>query len=235
MRFRPFPILSIFTIVSLAILIGLGNWQYGRYEFKQKLESAPPAAFQDIKIAKVAVRDFQKYKLTGQPIGKYVGIETSQDGKYGKRVFTIIDSEIGRVFYEIGFIADFKPEHHGIILTQLSKPIAADVVARAQLRPNKYIPDNIPERKRLFWPEIKAMEQVLGETADFNDFYFTPISPDPLHTGKPSRNPFADPKGASYVEPARHLGYALTWWGLAFGLFGVYIALHVKSDRLKLK
>ena len=235
MRFRPFPILSFFSIAILVILLVLGNWQFGRFEFKTKLEAAPPLAFQNIKMAKVDVREFHKYKLSGNSIGKYIGIETSQDGKYGKRIFTIINSEIGKVFYELGFVADFKPEHDAIIIAQLSKPIMADVVARSQVKPNRYIADNRPTQKRLFWAEISAMEEVMGEKSDFSDFYFTPIAQDPLRTGKPVRNPFADPKGASYVEPARHLGYALTWWGLAIGLIGVYIALHIKSGRLILK
>ncbi len=234
MQFRPYPILSIFTIAILAVLIALGNWQFSRYEFKSALENAPPPAFEELKMAKVAVREFQQYHLSGQPIDKYIGVETSQDGKYGKRIFTILNCEIGKVFYEIGFIADFTPAHDKIIRNQLSKPIKADVVARAQIRPNKYIPDNKPNENRIFWPEISAMEQVLGQSADFKDFYFTPILQDPLQTGKPSRNPFADPKGASYVEPARHLGYAITWWGLAIGLVGVYIALHAKNGRLNL-
>ena len=35
------------------------------------------------------------------------------------------------------------------------------------------------------------------------------------------------------LPPARHLGYALTWFGLALGMIGVYIALHIARGRLR--
>ena len=44
MSFRPLPLMSVLTIVSLAILIWLGNWQYGRYS--EKVGKAPEEAAQ---------------------------------------------------------------------------------------------------------------------------------------------------------------------------------------------
>ena len=48
MIFRPFPLLSLFSIAGLVILILLGNWQYARYS--EKLGRAPEAAsiFSDV-------------------------------------------------------------------------------------------------------------------------------------------------------------------------------------------
>ena len=35
------------------------------------------------------------------------------------------------------------------------------------------------------------------------------------------------------MPPARHVGYALTWFGIALTLVGVYVAFHVRAGRLR--
>ena len=48
-------------------------------------------------------------------------------------------------------------------------------------------------------------------------------------------NPGGWPKGGQTVATFRneHLQYAITWFGLAAVLFGVYIAYHISRGRLK--
>jgi surfeit locus 1 family protein len=50
-------------------------------------------------------------------------------------------------------------------------------------------------------------------------------------------NPGGWPKGGQTVIAFRneHLQYAITWFGLAAGLFGVYLAYHVSRGRLSLR
>ena len=47
-------------------------------------------------------------------------------------------------------------------------------------------------------------------------------------------NPGGWPKGGQTVVsfPQQHLSYAMTWFGLAAGLLGVYFAYHVSKGRL---
>jgi surfeit locus 1 family protein len=47
-------------------------------------------------------------------------------------------------------------------------------------------------------------------------------------------NPGGWPKGGQTVIdlPNNHLSYAVTWFGLAAGLVGVYLAFHVSKGRL---
>jgi surfeit locus 1 family protein len=42
------------------------------------------------------------------------------------------------------------------------------------------------------------------------------------------------PESLAQTPPSRHLGYALTWYGLALALVGVYLALHAARGRLRL-
>jgi surfeit locus 1 family protein len=48
-------------------------------------------------------------------------------------------------------------------------------------------------------------------------------------------NPGGWPKGGQTVVTFRneHLSYAITWFGLAAGLVGVYLAYHVSKDRFR--
>jgi surfeit locus 1 family protein len=234
MKFRPLPILTIFTIPILIILFLLGNWQWGRYQFKLELEKQPPAPFQKIDMATIAVRDFQKYHLNAQIISPIIEVRTSENGKYGVRLFAIAKTQIGNIFYEFGFVPDDKfqeAKSHKFL-----QHIEIDVVSRiSNKKPNYFITDNIPDTCLFYWVELAAMAKCSGFELSQNDFYFTPIQMDPLNSGKAILNPYADEKGATYVEPGRHLGYALTWWGLFISLIAVYVALHIKNGRLKFK
>ena len=46
-------------------------------------------------------------------------------------------------------------------------------------------------------------------------------------------NPFYSLANLDDLPPQRHLGYALTWYGLLLAMIGVYIALHVARGRLR--
>ena len=48
-------------------------------------------------------------------------------------------------------------------------------------------------------------------------------------------NPYAFAKPVDPLPAERHFGYALTWWGMALGLLGVYVALHHSRGRLRFK
>ena len=50
--------------------------------------------------------------------------------------------------------------------------------------------------------------------------------------GRAEPNPFAGAAARDPLPPERHLGYAITWWGLAAALVGVYLAYHLRAGRL---
>ena len=49
--------------------------------------------------------------------------------------------------------------------------------------------------------------------------------------GRAVANPFALAPGADVLPPARHLGYAITWYGLAVVLIAIYFAYHASVGR----
>ena len=54
-----------------------------------------------------------------------------------------------------------------------------------------------------------------------------------MSRARTTQNPYAMLTGRDPLPPERHFGYALTWWGMAIGLIGVYIAFHRSQGRLK--
>ena len=54
-----------------------------------------------------------------------------------------------------------------------------------------------------------------------------------LNQSRLTGNPYAFSQPIDPLPPERHFGYALTWWGMALALIGVYVALHRSHGRLK--
>lgn len=228
MSFRPLPIFTILVIPILIILAILGNWQWERFQFKKASEANPNREIQQISKAAIAARDFEYFQLKAKILTKSIAIKTSENGKFGVRLFAIAETEIGKVFYEYGFVSN----ETKLDKEQLPKEIDEIVVTRiSNHKPNAFISDNT--ETQFYWPELEKMAGTLGYELDFNDFYFTPIKMTDFATGQKITNPYADEKGATYVEPGRHLGYSLTWWGLFFSLVAVYVALHIKLGRIR--
>jgi surfeit locus 1 family protein len=51
--------------------------------------------------------------------------------------------------------------------------------------------------------------------------------------GRAIANPFARMADADPLPPERHLGYAITWWGLAATLACIYFFYHASIGRLR--
>ena len=54
-------------------------------------------------------------------------------------------------------------------------------------------------------------------------------------TSAPAANPLLIPGDSERLPPERHFGYAITWWGLAMALAGVYLAFHYQRGRLRFR
>lgn len=232
MKFRPLPFLTIFTIPILIVLFMLGNWQWHRYQFKLAKEAEPPSAPISLELALKNPKEFTKVHIIGTPQSRLTAVAATEYENYGKRYFGVVQTEGKNIMFEYGFVAD-KEMARGATLLNRKTDVDTIAVMRLSKKPNAFIPDNQPPEK-FFWPDINAMVKVVGGKVDESQYYFTPIMMSPFGMS-PRANPYADEKGATYVEPGRHLGYALTWWGLFISLIAVYVALHIKNGRLSLK
>ncbi len=101
-----------------------------------------------------------------------------------------------------------------------------NIVARPQSwridalpRPGQFASGNDPDTNQWYIFDRNMMARALG------------TDPDQV-LDRWARADLGLPASLAQTPPARHLGYALTWFGLAAALIGVYLALHIARGRL---
>jgi surfeit locus 1 family protein len=229
--FSPMPILTLVTLICLAILYMLGSWQWDKFVQKSNAPAtnavlAPtsvPAALE------TSAPEYRPVIVDGIIDPRTIKILAVQDGVRGYRLFSPVLLEAGGIFVDRGFVDETNLSK----VTPLSGQVSITGVLRSGARANAYTPDNEPASDVWYWPELKAMADIMMMRATNEQFYVAQSQVDPLGTGTPIANPYADPRGAAQIPPERHLGYAATWWGFGIALIGVYIGMHVRTGRLR--
>ena len=220
---RRFPwVLTIVCVVAFALLCGLAVWQVQRMQWKNGLiaeadtaADLPPSdartAFQRGEFARVVL------DCPGLATAPFVELQTIHEGEAGVRLISACrPSGFGSdVLIDRGFV----PE-----TISARPPVARSTVptrVEGQLRqPGSPGPMALPpEGRRFFARDHAAMAEALGvgdDPADLMIFATTSTNPE-WQALQPSAPP------AAFTN--NHLGYALTWFGLALALVGFYIAL----------
>ena len=240
MRLRLRPGLTIATLIGLSALVSLGVWQLRRLEWKRGLIAqvearlaAPPIAFDE-----AVAREGAGESLEYQPVfldGVYANdLESSVFGTYegaaGVYVFTPLDAANpasgGRRFVYVD--RGFAPQAFRDPSTRSDAEVKGKVRVEGLFRRT--------ERRRGFEKWLAPEDQ----TAD--NLYFTrdpeilaarhQLTVPPFYIDSFGRESGGSwPKGGlTRVEfPNRHLEYALTWFGLAAALLGVFLTYSVKG------
>jgi surfeit locus 1 family protein len=231
--FEPMPVLTVLSAICLAILLVLGSWQWEKFVLK----SNAPAKVQAIEPSSVDVAlqasnpEYRPVIVEGLMDSRTIKVNAVQDAVRGYRLFSPIVMEVGSIFVERGFVAETQVG----ALPPVGGQVRLEGVLRQGAKANSYTPDNEAIRDVWYWPDLKVMADTLLIEPVSDRYYVALNSVDPLATGRVSTNPYADSKGANQIPPERHLGYALTWWGFGLALIGVYIGMHVRAGRLRLK
>lgn len=119
--------------------------------------------------------------------------------------------------------------------TRIQGQVAGDVevvgLLRAAGTKGSFTPDNDPARNIWYWRDLRAMAACDQVGANSRDC--TSLLPAFLDAEAEPANPGGWPRGGTtnLDIPNRHLEYALTWYGLAATLIGVYIAFVVGRWR----
>lgn len=225
MVFRPLPVLTAFTLVSLAILVMLGNWQYGRYSDKLSREDEPAWPSQTL-----------TFELVGDPNAPLQQVYGIADGEAIWRRFAPaerMDSN-ATVLLAVDAVGGVNPVpavigDYGTIEKEVR---IFERVGRASAR-------NRPETNTWFVFDrngLMAQYALSGEGVPVAEPVELLISnSEDLSRSRTTVNPYGAPKPIDPLPPQRHLGYALTWWGLAAALFVIYWVFHASRGRLKFR
>lgn len=235
-RFQFRLVLTIFTALGLVVLIALGAWQMQRLSWKQgliaKIEAridAAPISFEEA-VARAEAGEDMEYTPVSL-IGRFVdgadaNVFGSYEGKAGVYVFTPLQSEQGAYIY---INRGFTPQGVSEAMTppmltpERSSPIEAggQVEAAGLFR----------SREEAFPPA--AWFRPTTKSADGLWFMRDPllfgadagIETVPYYVDRFAVEGAQWPKGGTTRIDFRnkHRDYALTWFGLAGALFGVWL------------
>lgn len=214
--------LTIASGLLLALLVFLGVWQVQRLQWKEgliaraeRVQDLPPADY----TTALERGEFARIVLDcpGLATAPFVELQTISEGQAGVRLVSACRPK----GFEFVFLVD-----RGFVADAISaRPPEAEsssvVRIEGQLRePQRPGPMALPpEGRRFFTRDHMAMAKALGVSSDvlaLMVFATTSSNPD-----WPALKPSAPPAAFSN----NHLGYAITWFGLALALIAFYIAL----------
>lgn len=224
-RFRPLPLMSLLTVLALAALISLGRWQWERYDEKRAAADEP--------IAEMTIASYQPIEGAMQ----FVHGVRPDTREQGWRVFAPVQEGESVVFVDSEFIP-YVPGEPGPDPDEVRFPASLRFGAPingAAITPGPPAPLTLsprPLQRQWFAVDLPAMGRNAG-LDNVAEYYIagTYVGAD----GRAVANPFALAPGADALPPARHLGYALTWYGLALVLLVIYFAYHVSVGRLAMR
>ena len=222
---RRFPyVLTAACAAVLAMLLALGVWQVQRLMWKEGLiaqaaraETLPPVplsqAFSE------GNPEFRRVRLQcpGLAAAPYVELRAIEDGQAGVRLISACrPSGFDFPFLvDRGFVADTISARPPV--GPSTAPFVVEGVLRETPPPGWMTP--APEGVHFYGRDPQAMSAALGldEVAGpYVIFALNSTNPEWL-----ALRPSAPPAAFSN----NHLGYALTWFGIAAALIGVYVAL----------
>ncbi|MFT3729664.1 MAG: SURF1 family cytochrome oxidase biogenesis protein [Terricaulis sp.] len=221
-RFRPLPVMTVFTLIALVTLAMLGRWQWDKYVTKSAAAHEP--------VAQMTIANYQVL-----PDGiQFVNGVRPDTHEEGWRVFVPVQYGATTVFVDSDFIAQIQPPKAGevrpIASLRANAPITGASIRPEHAGPFAHAP--LPLQRLWFYVDLAAMGRNAG-LHNVTGYYIASsyVGAD----GRAGANPFALAKGADVMPPARHLGYAFTWYGLAAVLLVMYFAYHANAGRLSLR
>jgi surfeit locus 1 family protein len=223
---RPrFPIiLTILAILLLGVLLALGVWQVQRMQWKEGLiASAEAAAGQPPLPLAEALQlqnpEFRRVLLTcrGLSAAPWVELQSIENSDAGVRLVSACAVEGGpTLLVDRGFVSaeiSARPP----INAEDTMPVVITGVLRRTPAPSALTPP--PAEGRFYGRDAEAMARALeveGPVSPLTVFATTSTNP-----GWVALKPSAPP--AAFTN--NHLGYALTWFGLAAALIAFYVVL----------
>lgn len=233
---RGFPIgLTLAVGVALVILLALGTWQVQRLKWKTDLlqritalQTAPARPLGPVlaEAAKGADVGFTRVTATcpGLARAAFLPLYAIREGEAGLRLISacrLTGAAYGSILVDRGFIADTATARPAV-QSDDTTPIELTGVLRAPDKRNAFAAPDKPEM--WFTRDVPAMAKALGVAQPAPLFLMaeTVVNPEV---------PALVPAPVPADIPNRHLEYALTWYGLAAALLGVYAAVLFKRRK----
>ncbi|MCI4644255.1 MAG: hypothetical protein MRY64_05680 [Hyphomonadaceae bacterium] len=216
------PLLSLLTLVSLAILIMLGNWQYERYKQKRGSgpENLPPVESISVEVIDLPGKAVQNvYGIAdGEPIWRrYVLVTRTSDQA---TLLMAADATGGINPVEMAVPGGLRMSAEVRIFPRVGR-------VSARNRPEENLWHVFDRAGILSRYGLGDADIPVAEPAELT----IRSAEDPARM-RTTQNPYGAPDLLDPLPPERHFGYALTWWGLAIALIVIYGVFHHSRGRL---
>lgn len=219
---------GVAALLALAVLIALGAWQWQRKAWKEGLiariaertAAAPVSLDQALQIWRTT-RDVEYLRVfaNGQLLHEHERYLYSPEREgLGWHVLTPLEVTPDRVIWvNRGFVIDALRDPARRSAGQIENQVRVTGLARLPASAGPFTPANDPARNIWYWRDLVALQASAFQQAG-------PLSTPFMLDAEASVVPGGWPKGGvtRLDIPNRHLEYALTWWGLAATLVGVF-------------
>lgn len=237
MTFRPYPGLTIACVLLFAILCGLGTWQLERLQWKLALiatvnshMAAAPVSLDEVLAMNPDQAQYRRVRLSGRfDHGRETYVFATDQGAAVYHVFTPFTTDDRKVvMVDRGEVPKEKLNPATRASGNVNGPVQVIGVWRIPDAPNLLFTPP-PEAERRIWytrePAMIAAVDHLNLAA--------PV----VIEADATPNPGGWPRGGQTMVNFRnqHLSYAVTWFGLALCLLGVWLAYHISKGRIVLK
>jgi surfeit locus 1 family protein len=236
MTFRPYPGMTFACAILFAILCGLGVWQLERLQWKLALiarvnghMAAAPLLLDRIVAMDADEAQYRRVTLSGRfDHTREAYVFTTDAGAPVYHVLAPFRTDDGKVLMvDRGEV----PKEMLAPATRAAGNVAGETritgVWRAPDAPGLFTP--LPDIARRIW----YARDLAGIAASDHLTLVAPV----VIEADATPNPGGWPKGGQTVVSFRnqHLSYAVTWFGLALGLLGIWLAYHISKGRIGLK
>ncbi len=234
-RLQPLFWPTFFALPALLMLLALGTWQLQRLEWKNDLiasfeqrSSASPIEFP---LAGEITTDleFRRLRLVGRFDHNKEIFMTGRtyEGNAGFHIVTPFSLRDGRiVLVNRGWVSETYRDPVKRPFTLVEGEVTLDAILRFPGKKGYFVPENQAENG--FWFTLVPAQIVahLGLSSQA----VTSVYAATIRTGDVVKLPIAARTKLNLRNS--HLSYAVTWYGIALALIGVYLAFHHQAGRL---
>jgi surfeit locus 1 family protein len=222
---------SACTVGGVCLLFGLGTWQIQRKSSKERLI----AELEERRYAEPITIDRAQQLWAERGAMEYLRVSVAGRFLHDKEMFLWAPQPFGPAWHVYtplvttggtivlvnrGLIPEGLKSAERRKAGQVVGEVSVTGLARGITNKGWFTPDNDPVRNIWFWRDDKAMLRAAFAGSE------PPHVPFFLEAEATPANPGGWPKGGvtNINLPNHHLQYALTWYGLAIALIGVYFA-----------
>ena len=228
-KFKPGWTLSILTFFALIILLALGTWQARKIgpklELISKIETGLSSESTTLPVHLDAPlsEEYKRFSFEGEVLDAEPAkvFAPNTKGKSGYHLYLPVKHQFGRwVMVNWGWVPFDNKE-----LPDLKQGEVVEVSGVLSTNPQagSFTPENQPDKNAWYLADIFQ----LFDHFKLDEFYHFRIVAD--HQSALGKLPLG---GQVRVDiPNDHFEYMLTWYGLALGLLGVYVAFGVRRAQ----